>query len=80
MSDFAEDISLELQQLLPKGELDVLVRRSAAEGDASRPEELAVKAIHLPSGMEVICDSYKSHAMNGAMAIARLLRQLKDVG
>jgi hypothetical protein len=68
MTDFANDILIELEKLIKMGEVAIFVRSTPNSIDS------AVKLVHVPSGMEVECEEYESQVKN--KAIVRLLQLL----
>lgn len=70
MSNFARDMLKELQGLLESDDIETLV-----EHPGTSP---AVKVIHQPSGMTVICDRYGTQIENKAFALVQLSRRLQS--
>lgn len=42
--------------------------------------EVGIRAVHLPSGIEVTCDQYRSQIQNRDWCINTIIEQLKDRG
>ena len=74
MRDFNQDILKELEELLGSQNIETLVRSPSEEEDFRA--DSAVKLIHSPSGLEVICDDYSSQTDNKSMALVRLAKLL----
>lgn len=75
MSDFEADMIFELENIFEPGSIETLAFIAEQNSTLS---DCAVKIIHEPSGVEVICDKYQSQRKNKATALVELIKKLKS--
>ena len=75
MDDFDRSVLAKLENLFGADQLQTLTFRS----DAGQPQQdAAVKIVHNPTGMEVVCNDFSSQIKNKCIALIGLVELLQN--
>ncbi len=67
-----------IERCFDEGEIETLTWRTPGEGLSVSRADAAVKVIHRPSGLEVVCEEYPSQILNRVAALLELLNRLLE--